>query len=130
MEIHGVHHLAVRTPDLLAAERFYVHVLGLPVMERLAHPDGSPRSIWITLPGGAFLALEATPEGRQRADDEPGWHCVALSIARADREAWRERLAEAGHPVERESDFTLYARDPGGALVALSHYPDPASAAP
>jgi hypothetical protein len=51
---------------------------------------------------------------------------VALAVARAEREAWRARLAAAGHPVERESAYTLYVRDPDGALVALSHWPDAA----
>jgi hypothetical protein len=51
---------------------------------------------------------------------------VALAIARSEREAWRLRLAAAGHPVERESPYTLYVRDPDGALVALSHWPDAA----
>jgi catechol 2,3-dioxygenase-like lactoylglutathione lyase family enzyme len=124
MRVGAVHHLAIRAPDLAAAERFYVEVLKLPVRERFAHPDGSPRSVWVALEDGAFLALEATPsDGPRREDDDPGWHCVALAIDPADREAWRERLVEAGHAIERETDFTLYTRDPVGALLALSHYP-------
>lgn len=124
MRVGAVHHLAIRAPDLQAAERFYVEVLGLAVRERFAHPDGSARSVWVALEDGAFLALEATGvTGPGRDDDNPGWHCVALAIEPADREAWRQRLAGAGHPIERETDFTLYTRDPAGALVALSHYP-------
>lgn len=124
MRTRGIHHLAVRTSELTEAERFYAGVLGLPVLERFANADGSPRSVWVALGDDAFLALEKTPEGRARQDEEPGWHCVALRIDRADRERWRERLASAGHPVERESDYTLYVRDPSGALVGLSHYPE------
>jgi catechol 2,3-dioxygenase-like lactoylglutathione lyase family enzyme len=71
-------------------------------------------------------ATAGTPDAATRADAAPGWHCVALGIARADRDTWRARLAAAGHPVERESAYTLYARDPDGALVALSHWPDAA----
>ncbi len=125
MRTAGIHHLAVRTSELGAAERFYVDVLGLPVIERFANADGSARSVWVALSEDAFLALEKTPEGRRRRDDEPGWHCVALRIDRGDRERWRARLESAGHPIERESDYTLYVRDPDGALVGLSHYPDP-----
>lgn len=126
MRVGAVHHLAIRAPDLAAAERFYVEVLGLKVRERFAHLDGSARSVWVALDGGAFLALEATPAERpRRGDDDPGWHCVALAIDPQDREAWRQRLVEAGHLVERETDFTLYTRDPSGALVALSHHPIP-----
>ncbi len=124
MRARGIHHLAVRTSDLGAAERFYVDVLGLSVVERFSYPDGSPRSVWVSLNEDAFLALEKTPDGSARRDDDPGWHCVALRIPREDRERWRARLAEAGHPVERESDYTLYVRDPDGALLGLSHYPE------
>lgn len=122
MRAGGLHHVALRTPDLAGAERFYADVLGLPVVERFAHPDGAPRSVWVAL-GDAILMLEATTSAAPRADD-PGWHCVALRIARDDRERWRARLRDAGHTVERESDYTLYVRDPDGALVALSHYPE------
>ena len=125
MRIAAVHHLAVRTSDLAASERFYSGVLGLPALERFVHPDGSSRSGWVGLPDGTFLALEATRQGARRRDDhDAGWHCIALRIEVADRERWRQRLEEAGHPVERESDFTLYVRDPDGALVGLSHHPE------
>jgi glyoxylase I family protein len=126
MRADQLHHLALRTHDLERSTRFYADVLGLVVQRRFTHPDGTPRSVWVELADGAFLALEATSEGSPRADDDPGWHCVALRIDRSDREAWRERVRAAGHPVERESDYTLYLRDPAGALVALSHYPEPA----
>ena len=119
-----VHHLAVLVADLDAAERFYAGVLGLPVLRRWDDDAGRPRSIWVGLDGDAFLALEraARPDPR-RADDAPGWHCVALAITAPERELWRTKLAAAGHPVERETAYTLYTRDPEGNLVALSHYP-------
>ena len=115
-----VHHLAVVVADLGRAEAFYGGLLGLPVIRR---QEG--RSVWLGLEGGAFLAIEqAGADEPRRADAAPGWHCVALAIARAEREAWRARAAAAGHPVERESEWTLYLRDPDGNLVALSHHPD------
>lgn len=120
-----VHHLAIAVQDLAASEAFYAGVLGLPVLTRHQDAHGRPRSVWVQLGGGAFLALERVEPGPPRTDATPGWHCVALSIPRDEREAWRRRLEEAGHPVERESDFTLYARDPDGALIALSHHPEP-----
>jgi glyoxylase I family protein len=126
-----VHHLAVVVRDLDRAEAFYAGVLGLPVERRWADGAGAPRSVWLSLGGGAFLAVELaapragapTPPG---SDEPPGWHCVALGIPAGERETWRARLAAAGHPVERESAFTLYARDPEGNLLGLSHYPEPA----
>ena len=121
----SLHHLAITVVDLARAERFYADVLGLPVERRWADDAGAPRSIWLGLGAGAFLAVERY-EGAidARAEESPGWHCVALGIPASLRASWRARLAEAGFPVERESDFTLYVRDPEANLVALSHYPD------
>ena len=114
-----VHHLAVCVADLARAETFYAGFLGLEVVRR---QEG--RSIWFGLDEGAFLAVElATAAAPRRVDESPGWHCLALSIDKAERETWRARAAAAGHPVERESPYTLYLRDPDGNLVALSHYP-------
>lgn len=124
-----MHHLAVVVADLALAEAFYAGVLGLPVVRRWDDEQGRPRSVWVAL-DDAFLALEkASALGSRRADDAPGHHCVALAIPASERCAWRERLRAAGHPVERESPFTLYVRDPEGNLVGLSHYPEPAPGA-
>lgn len=127
-----VHHLAVEVTDLERAERFYVEVLGLGVLRRWER-DGAPRSVWVELADGSFLAIErsgapATEPGglpEQASLRHRGWHCVALAIGRDERETWRARLEQAGHPIVRETDFTLYTRDPDGALVGLSHWPEP-----
>lgn len=122
----ALHHLAVVVADLGRAERFYVGVLGLLVLARHEDTEGRPRSVWVALGEGAFLAIErAAAEGPRRGDEAPGLHCVALGIAADDRAAWREKLVAAGHPIERASPFTLYTRDPDGVLVALSHHPTP-----
>jgi glyoxylase I family protein len=127
-----LHHLAILVADLGRAEAFYAGVLGLPVERRWDDAAGRPRSVWLGLDGGAFLAVELAPDGggARRAEGAPGWHLVALAIDAGERESWRARLAAAGHPVERETSFTLYARDPDGNLVGLSHHPCPAPSAP
>jgi catechol 2,3-dioxygenase-like lactoylglutathione lyase family enzyme len=117
-----VHHLAVLVRDLDRAEAFYADVLGLPVIARHDDEAGRPRAVWLGLDGGAFLAIEKAGAAAPGAG-APGWHCVALTIPLGEREPWRTRLMAAGHPVERETRYTLYARDPDGALVALSHHP-------
>lgn len=124
------HHIAVVVRDLERALTFYEGALGLSVIRRLSDAAGRPRAVWLELGGGAFLAVELAAEAeragdRAKADGAPGWHCVALAIPRSEREAFRARLAAAGFPVERESAFTLYTRDPEGSLIGLSHYPDP-----
>jgi hypothetical protein len=119
----SIHHLAVLVQDLARAEAFYGGVLGLPVKARHADADDAPRSVWLELGGGAFLAVELATGAARGAPGAPSWHCVALAISPAEREPMRARLAAAGHPVERETSFTLYARDPDGNLVAFSHHP-------
>lgn len=121
-----IHHLAVLVVDLERAERFYGGLLGLPVLARHADHAGDPRSVWLSLHGGAFLAIEKAsgPPRDEELDDEPGWHLVALGIDRGEREVWRMKLTAGGYPIERETEFTLYVRDPDENLVALSHYPE------
>jgi catechol 2,3-dioxygenase-like lactoylglutathione lyase family enzyme len=128
----GVHHVAVLVRDLAAAEAFYGGLLGLPVLRRWpADPAagvGPDRSIWLDAGGGAFLALERAPDtggdGRGTDRDLPGWHLVALRIAPSERAGWERRLAAAGVPVYRRTDYTVYVRDPEGNRVGLSHWPD------
>jgi glyoxylase I family protein len=123
----ALHHLAVVVADLAVAERFYGGVLGLPVVQRWNDEHGAPRSVWVGLDGGAFLAIErAAAPTPKRSDDAPGLHCVAFRIPRGERERQRHVLESAGFPVERESPYTLYVRDPDGNLVAFSHHPEPA----
>lgn len=120
-----LHHLAVVVSDLPRAEAFWVDVLGLRVVRRWDDGEGRHRSTWVDL-GGVFLALErAAAEGPKRVDGAPGFHCLALSIAPELRDTWGARLAAAGHPLERETDFTFYVRDPDGNLVGFSHFPHP-----
>lgn len=120
----AVHHLAVKVRDLDRAEAFYSGVLGLTITRRHDDERGRPRSIWFALGGATFLAVERAERGEPvRFDDAPGWHCIALAIPLEAREAWRARLEQKGFPVEHETAYTLYVRDPEGAVVALSHHP-------
>ena len=119
----AVHHLAVLVRDLEGAEAFYTGVLGLAVRQRWNDEAGRPRSVWVELGGGAFLAIERAGENAPAGPGHAGWHCVALGITATERAAWRARLEAAGVAVVRESPYTMYVQDPEGNLVALSHHP-------
>jgi len=120
----------VLVTDLEAAEGFYAGVLGLRVLRRWDDASGRPRSVWLDLGDGSFLAVERAPEaGPRRSDDAPGHHCLALRIEADARSGWVAHLEAAGVPVERETGYTVYLRDPEGNLVALSHWPDAAAGA-
>ncbi|WP_434380034.1 VOC family protein [Melittangium boletus] len=127
MDVQGFHHLAIQVHDVERVTRFYREVLGFSELQRYHRPDGSLRSIWVQVPGGGFLALEAVSEPPAPAPfrhERPGLFLLALRIparARADVVA---TLARAGVAVEHETRWTVYVRDPEGNRVALSHHPE------
>lgn len=123
----ALHHVAVQCADLAACERFYVEVLGLPVVRRWPADGGGNRSVWLGLGGEAFLALEragAAGPATPWRDASPGLHLVALRIGPGERRGWEERLATLGVPVAHRTRWTLYLRDPEGNRIGLSHHPE------
>jgi len=129
MKVQGVHHVALHVRALPPMVAFYRDVLGLAVLAEHRRDDGSLRSVWMGLPG-AFIALEAVvaeaPSPTPFASAAPGWFLLALRIPPADRASVRAELERARVPVEHETRWTLYVRDPEGNRVALSHHPHPA----
>jgi catechol 2,3-dioxygenase-like lactoylglutathione lyase family enzyme len=125
----GHHHLAIQVQDLKAAERFYVEILGLPVVRRWAFEDGraGERSVWLSVGAGEeFLALEACDAERPPTpfrDPHGGLHLLALRIPAADREGWERHLDRLGVEIVHRTRWTLYVRDPEGNRIGLSHYP-------
>ncbi len=115
----NLHHLALRTGDLPRLVRFYGELLGLPAVA-----DHSPRSVWLRA-GPTILMLERAEPG-EPPPPAGLMELVAFAIAPAERAPLRARLQQAGVPVEAETGFTLYFRDPDGRRVGLSHHPAPA----
>lgn len=132
MHLRGFHHLAIQVHDVEAAARFYAEVLGMEEIVRHRREDGSLRAIWVQVPGGGFLALEActgplADEGFRR--DTPGLLLLALRIEPGERIAWREHLERRGVAIVHQTKWSMYVRDPEGNRIALSHHPhdpDPA----
>ena len=108
-----VHHVAFRTDDLGALERFYATVLGLVVIRR-----NEGRSIWLDA-GGAILMLE------KRDDGEPSVPAGSKDlVAFAVSKSVMDRLSAERIPIEARTAYTLYVRDPDGRRIGLSSYPD------
>lgn len=127
MDVQGFHHLAIQVRDVEKVTAFYREVLGFPELKRHHRADGSLRSVWVGVPGGGFLALEEVPgepEPGPFQSERPGLFLLAFRIAKAERARAVEALARAGVPVERETGWTVYVRDPEGNRIALSHHPE------
>ncbi len=104
----------MRTRDVEGLARFYGALLGLPVVRR----DAERGSVWVDA-GGTRIMIERMGSG------EPGVPAGTLELvafAVDDKEAWRRRLAGAAIPIEGETPYTLYFRDPDGRRVAVSTF--------
>jgi glyoxylase I family protein len=116
----ALHHLALRTHDLPRLERFYADVLGLRVSRR----DPARGSLWLA--AGAVVVMLEQAAAAELGPAEGSLDLVAFAVdpasPRPDLEAWRAHLAQAGIPIEAETPFTLYFRDPDGRRLAVSTY--------
>lgn len=127
MDVQGFHHVAIQAREVERVAAFYRDLLGFPELTRHHRPDGSLRSIWVGVPGGAFLAIEAAgaePEASPFRHERPGLLLLAFRIPRASRAAAVEVFTRAGVLLENETRWTFYVRDPEGNRVALSHHPE------
>lgn len=107
-----IHHLALRTDDLPALERFYSSVIGLAITRR------GPSSLWLEA-GGTILMLEQRDPSEPKVDPETK-ELLCFTIAPDDH----KRFA-AAVTIEGRTDYTLYFRDPDGRRIGVSSYPEP-----
>lgn len=127
MQILGFHHLAVQVADVETCAAFYRDVLGLRELARYPQPDGTLRSVWLSVGGDekGFLAIERCESAATRGErGGRGISMFALRIARSERQAVVEALRRRGVALTKETRWTLYFDDPEGNCVALSHHPD------
>lgn len=116
----GLCELTLESRDLRAMERFYVDVLGLPVLAR------ETDRVWLACGDRARLGLWLP--GKKEFGDEGGRHVhYAFAAAAGALDAIAARLAEAGigcrGPVEHEGgDRSLYTEDPMGNVVEVWDY--------
>jgi catechol 2,3-dioxygenase-like lactoylglutathione lyase family enzyme len=125
----GILETCVYASDLEAAERFYLGVLGLEVIGRMAG-----RHVFFRCGRGMFLVFN--PDKTEADSTLPGGITVprhgargpghmAFAVREADLETWRARLRAAAVPVEMEvrwpgGGHSLYVRDPAGNSIELA----------
>lgn len=119
-----LHHIALGARDVARVAAFYVEFLGLSERARHFYPDGGLRSIWLDM-DGTILMVEHTelPAAPAPAGVGRGFFLLAFRASGPDaRRRLEARLTAAGHPLEAQTGFTSYFRDPEQNRVALSHY--------
>jgi len=109
----GLRHLALKTRDLRATERFYTDVLGLPI----AFPHTG--MLFLETPGGQDL-LNFVETRRPFDPRAGGFEHFGLSVTPDRLRRLRARLKDAGVPVRaRRGSTAVYVRDPNGYTVEL-----------
>ncbi len=118
----GIHHLALLCSDVERTIRFYQDLLGFPLVELFENRDyqGSTHFFFDLGHDNAlaffdFPGLDLGPY----AEVLGGFHHLAISVDRAQWEAARSRLADAGVATQIESEVSLYFADPDGARLEL-----------
>jgi glyoxylase I family protein len=132
----GIDHVALRTFDTAATERFWGELLGLPVAERIGGVseewDGRRwRLTGFVLPSGAqldFFEVEGTPRPPSHGVLDTVQHVALTVTSRAALEDWRKTLESRGFPVLEEQDHgggrhSLYFADPNGHYLELTCRP-------
>jgi catechol 2,3-dioxygenase-like lactoylglutathione lyase family enzyme len=114
---------AVYADDLVAAERFYEGILGLPVAGR----EGGHHLFFRVGDSGMFLVFNSAAtrdsgELPQHGTTGPGH--FALGVKADDLDRWRRHLIGSGVAIEKELTWprggrSIYFRDPAGNLVEL-----------
>jgi len=148
MNIQGINHLALMSRDLDATVRFYVDIIGLPLVKAyqtgdvpkwehngaVLHDGGNliaPRHYFVDLGDGSLLAFFDPGQGATLPEDFvsiPGaFHHLSLNVA--DEEALlaaRAELKGRGIPVSGVVDHefckSIYLRDPDGRNLELSYF--------
>lgn len=107
-----IHHIALRTANLDALERFYAGTLGIPITRR------GPGSLWLEA-GGTILMLEERGASEPKVDAATK-ELICFAIAPDEHKRFAATIE-----IEARTDYTLYFRDPDGRRVGVSSYPEP-----
>jgi catechol 2,3-dioxygenase-like lactoylglutathione lyase family enzyme len=118
----GVHHIALLCSDVERTIRFYQGLLGFPLVELFENRDykGSTH-LFFDIGHDNTLAFFDFPELGLGPYQEVlgGFHHLAISVDRAQWDAAKRRLEEAGVATHIESEISLYFSDPDGVRLEL-----------
>ena len=126
--IDGLLETSLYARDLERTAAFYRELFGLkPLVDtpRLVAFEIAARSVLLVFQAGATEGDVVDPRGKIPGHDGDGRLHLALSIAKEDLDAWRQRLLERGIEIVGEyrwprGGVSLYIRDPDDALVELA----------
>jgi catechol 2,3-dioxygenase-like lactoylglutathione lyase family enzyme len=136
-QLHGIHHVALASPDVDATASFYAEVFGLDITD-ITEP-GSYRNVLLFFPNGSFVQVLDAAEGPSVVAPEAGsgtgrYHDGApldhFSLFAADvaaLEAFRDRLVARGATDGEITDIAglvrnLEFKDPDGRNVDVTAY--------
>ena len=126
--ITGLLETSVYAEDVERTAAFYSDLFGFKTLvdsPRLVAFEVADRHVLLVFQRGATDTDVTDAHGTIPGHDGAGRLHLALSIAAADLDAWRARLAGRGIPIAGEYQWprggtSLYFRDPDGALVELA----------
>ena len=127
MQVGGILETALYVADLPRAAEFYRRLFGFGTLldsERLVALDVAGRNVLLLFLAGATTEPFAVPGGIIPPHDGSGQTHLAFSIAAADLDPWRAKLASEGVAVESTVTWpggavSVYFRDPDEHLVEL-----------
>jgi len=126
--VEGLLETSLYANDVGRTAAFYRELFGFKALvesPRLVAFEVAARHVLLVFQDGATEEDVHDARGTIPGHDGRGRLHLALSIAAADYEAWRSRLADRGIAISGEYRWprggaSLYFRDPDGALVELA----------
>jgi catechol 2,3-dioxygenase-like lactoylglutathione lyase family enzyme len=126
--IDGLLETSLYARNLERTAAFYGELFGFKALvdtPRLVAFEIAGRSVLLVFQAGATQDDVIDSRGKIPGHDGVGRLHLALSIAKEDLDAWRQRLLERGIEIVgeyrwRRGGVSLYVRDPDGALVELA----------
>jgi catechol 2,3-dioxygenase-like lactoylglutathione lyase family enzyme len=127
-QVEGLLETSLYARDLNATAAFYRDLFGLRTLvasPRLVALEIAGRSVLLVFQAGATEVDFVDSGGTIPGHDGRGRLHFALSIGRADLDAWRARLEARGIAIVGEyawprGGYSLYFHDPDGAVVEIA----------